>query len=113
MSIASMIRKANTRADFKYLDPVVRDGGQLSRVWKPRHRRVPVRLNALSHEEEKVIYDRHKVIAKFKCYLETLADIATTDRVFINSRVFNIVLATDTDELGKLQTLYLEEKTND
>ena len=113
MSIKSMIRGARTRADVKYLDTTTRDGGQLQRMWKIRHRRVPVRLNALSREEEKVIYDRHKKIAKFKCYLVTLNDILTTDRIMLNNRTFNIVLITDTDELGRLQTLYLEEKTND
>ena len=113
MSIKSMIRGARTRADVKYLDTTTRDGGQLQKMWKIRHRRVPIRLNALSIEEEKVIYDRHKVVAKFKGYLETKSDILTTDRIILNSRIFNIVLITDTDELGRLQTLYLEEKTND
>ena len=113
MSIKSMIRKAGTRVDVKYFDTTTRDGGQLQRMWKMRYRRVPIRLNALSREEEKIIYDRHKVVAKFKGYLETRSDILTTDRITFNSRIFNIVLITDTDELGRLQTLYLEEKTND
>jgi hypothetical protein len=115
VSIRSIIRKAGTRADIVYLDTESGDGGQLTRTWKTRYANVPVRFNAITglSAHEQFFYDRFKVFAGFRCYLEHKPGILTTDRLHFGTRKFHIVYITDTDELKRLLTLYLQEITDD
>lgn len=118
MSIDSIIRKAGTVADIKYLSTSTGAGGKLTKTWIARHSSVPCRLNALRPEDEQLAYDREKVSPRFAMYIRITDAIAsdppiTRDRISFDSRDFDIKKIDNWDEQDKYYRIILEEITDD
>jgi SPP1 family predicted phage head-tail adaptor len=85
------------------------DQGGYTNTWATLLRRVKCRFNALSSNEMAILYDKQKIIADFKVYLEYQSTIKEGDRILFGTRTFDIKLVNDWDEVNKYQRLYVAE----
>ena len=113
MSIDSIIRKAGTKIDIKYLSTTTGAGGKLVKTWVARYEDVPFRFEALRPEDEALFYDREKVTNRFAGRMKYKANISTRDRVYYGTREFDIKKIDNWDEQNLWLRIILEEITND
>jgi len=113
MSIDSMVRKADTKADIKYESSTTGAGGQLTKTWVARHENVQGRLASIKHMKEILYFDRQKVFADFAWFMAYKSGITTRDRLFVGSRQFLIKLIVNWDEQNKYLIIALTEETDD
>ena len=113
MSLKTIIRKARTDGDIKYLDETIGSGAQLTKAWTVRHEKVPGRLAALTRRLEILYFDRQKVFADFVWMMEFKSGITSRDRLYVSGRTFLIKHIANWDEQDRYLLLAVTEMTND
>ena len=109
MSLKTMIRKARTKCDIKYVDESIGTGAKLTKTWAVRYGRVPCRMNAKISEAEILFYQKASVFPDFIMYILYRSGIVETDRVIFDSRDFDIKKIDNWDEKGKYLKIALVE----
>ncbi len=109
MSLKTMIRKAGTKCDIKYVSSSIGTGAKLTKTWIVRYHRIPCRLNAKISEAEILFYQKASVFPDFIMYIMYKSGILTTDKVIFDSRTLDIKKVDNWYEKGKYLKIALVE----
>ena len=109
MSLKTIIRKANTKCDIKYVTDAQTTGGKLTKTWSMRYHNVPCRFNAKMTQAEMLYYEKASVFPDFIMYMLYRSGILETDKVVFKGRTFDIKKIDDWDETNTYLKIALQE----
>lgn len=103
-----MIRKGGMFGTIKYQESTVGSGAQLTKVWKIRHKNVPVRVTMFPKKKEFLLYGGQSIMAEGMIRLETLSDIENRDIIEVEGTEYQIKYIKDWSEQERIQTIYVD-----
>lgn len=113
MSLKTIIRKAHTKGDIKYISEAIGAGRQLTKTWLMRYHNVSGRLVAMTRHLEILYFDRQKTFAEFVWMMQYKPGITIRDRFYFKGRTYLVKLITNWDEQRRYLFLAISEVTDD